>query len=82
MSYQKTGIELLTSELILRIFQFLSSRDLAVVARICSKWKILAADDRVWKVLCSKDDKVFMKHNSIPSGYSSWKMFYRQLQTG
>lgn len=45
-------ISVLSEELVIHLFSFLSVQDLGVTARVCSEWKRFSEDTNIWKDLC------------------------------
>jgi len=44
----------LPDEIVIEIFTYLEAIDLCRVAQVCSSWRVLSADDRLWRRLCER----------------------------
>ncbi|KAJ7965296.1 F-box-like protein [Quillaja saponaria] len=69
-------MERLPVEILLQIFCFLDHQSLAVVQKVCRKWKLLGSDNTLWADLFKErwgDDRALFH---APVGSKSWKDVY------
>jgi hypothetical protein len=48
------------NEILLRIFKFLSVRDLCNISLVCRSFKIIADQDEIWKLKCNSEYYFFI----------------------
>ncbi|CAF3414387.1 unnamed protein product, partial [Rotaria sp. Silwood2] len=58
------------NEILLRIFRYLSVRDLCNVSLICRSFKMVADHDDIWKLKCNTSTKLYSK--SFKQIYMKW----------
>jgi len=66
----------LPREIAIKIFQYLSIKDLGNCACVNTKWKILADDDLIWFDLCSRHR--FVNEDSCALDREGWKEVFRE----
>ena len=63
--FQSCTIENLPEKCLLKIFSFIHQRDFGKLARVCKKWRLLAYDSRLWKVVSLRPEYNGLHVNSI-----------------
>ena len=66
----------LPREIAIKIFQYLSIKDLGNCACVNTKWKILADDDLIWFDLCRRHR--FVNEDSCALDREGWKEIFRE----
>lgn len=82
MKYQGSPFDTLSKELIINILKYLSTQDIGVISRVNSQWRKYAAEDSVWRALCTRAKFIVPASEEAPSGFNDWKSFYRALKKG
>ncbi|GIY83481.1 hypothetical protein CDAR_221401 [Caerostris darwini] len=57
-SHKNSVFDRLSDELILKIFSFLTSSQLCIIARVCRRWYFLAWEPQLWTSVCLNSEKV------------------------
>jgi len=66
-----TPLVILTDELLVNIFSYLTSYELCIVERVNKHFRKLSNNDRLWKELCESDFHSFMDNKST-LGHKHW----------
>ena len=66
----------LPKEIAIKIFQYLSVKDLGRCACVNKKWKVLADDDLIWFDFCKNHG--FVNGDSCPLDREGWKEIFRE----
>lgn len=85
---QKSDISSLPDKVLLKIFSYLSHREICTYAVVCKKWQMIAQDPRLWGFVSLRpeisgiylDKPDFLIHNIIPTKFAG-NLRYLELAT-
>lgn len=63
--FQTCTVDSLSEKCLLHVFSYIHQRDLGILARVCKKWRLLAYNNQLWKVVCLRPEYNGLHVNSF-----------------